>query len=306
MRYLNRGALKALSVVGLVVAGGAMAQQKPVGVPSVAPPGSDAAPPPNLPGGGPSATSGSTATARFDEVGYAAIDGDMRGVTAAAASLRPGSYVEITALDNGRVILAMVAPGKPPAGRLAALSMGAARALGAGGGGAIAVRIREVQPQAGDEAALKRGQPASPRLDAPASLLTGLRARLADVASAQPAKPASPVGGQRPVPPTAHSPAAMPPASHAKPPVAKPASKPAPPKAEPAKPAATGRYHVQVGAFANEANARKLAARLGGHVSPSGKLWLVELGPFADARAAQQARDGAAKHGYGDARVRKD
>jgi rare lipoprotein A len=184
--------------------------------------------------------------------------------------------------------------------------MGAARALGAGGGGAIAVRIREVQPQAGDEAALKRGQPASPRLDAPASLLTGLRARLADVANAQPAKPASLVGGQRPVPPATHSPAAMPPVSHAKPPVAKPASKPAPPKAEPAKPAATGRYHVQVGAFANEANARKLAARLGGHVSPSGKLWLVELGPFADARAAQQARDGAAKHGYGDARVRKD
>ena len=295
-------------MIGLAMASGVMAQQRPAGVPSVAPPGGDTAPPPDLPESGPSATSGNAATARFDEVGYAAIDDALRGVTAAAARLRPGRYVEITALDSGRIILAAVGAGAPPPGRLAVLSPGAAQALGVGGRSSIAVRIREVQPQAGDEAALRRGQPASPRLDAPASLLSGLRARLADVADAPPARQASsaPVVDSRRPAPAKPSPAAAPPASHAKPSVAKPAPKPAPPKAEPAKPAAAGRYHVQVGAFANEVNARKLAAKLGGHVSPSGKLWLVELGPFADARAAQQARDGAAKRGYGDARVRKD
>lgn len=295
--------------MGLVMAASAMAQQKAVGVPSVAPPGGDAAPPPNLPGGGPSATSGSSATARFDEVGYAAVEGGMRGVTAAAASLRSGHYVEITALDSGHIVLAAVAPGEPPAGRLVALSPGAAQALGVAGRSSIAVRVREVQPQAGDESALKRGRPASTRLDAPASLLTGLRARLAELASVAPAGEAAPpalVGGKRPMPPAIHhGAAAAPPASHAETHGPSTSPKPAATKAEPPKPA-VGRYHVQVGAFANQANARKLAAKLGGHVSPSGKLWLVELGPFPDARAAQQARDGAAKRGYGDARVRKD
>jgi len=277
--------------------GVASAQQHPAGVPSVAPPGGDAAPPADLPGGGPSATSGAAATARFDEVGYAAIGEGLSGVTVAAPALHPGSYAEITALDSGHIILAAVAPGSPPAGRLALLSAGAAHALGVAGRSTVAVRIREVQPQAGDEAALKRGQPASPRLDAPASLLTGLRARLADVANPPPAAAAE----QPATPPTPH---------HEPSKGKQAAAKAVPPAAPHARstptPVAAGRYHVQVGAFANEGNARRLAAKLGGHVTPSGKLWLVELGPFADAQAAQRARDGAAKRGYGDARVRQD
>ena len=65
-------------------------------------------------------------------------------------------------------------------------------------------------------------------------------------------------------------------------------------------------YHVQVAAFSSQANAKSLAARIDGHVVPAGRYWRVELGPFADATAAQRARDGAVKRGYGDARVRKD
>ena len=322
MRSLNRRALTVLSAVGLIAAVAAAAQQRPVGVPSVVPPGGEATPPPNLPAGGPSATSGAAAAARFDEVGYAAIGGELRGVTVAAAGLHPGSYAEVTALDSGRIILAAVAPGAAPADRLALLSPGAARALGVAGA-AVAIRVREVEPQAGDEAALRRGEPASPRLAAPASLLVGLRARLADVASGPAASPVRPADHNHSAPAVATGPARAPDV-HLKPPVAKPARQPVAtpsPKAaptphaaakaaatphEPAKAAPAGRYHVQVGTFSNEGNARKLAASLGGHVDPAGTFWRVELGPFADQRAAQQARDGVAKQGYGGAEVRKD
>jgi rare lipoprotein A len=293
MRYRNRGALGALVAVGMLASGAAASGQRLAGVPSVPTPG-DAIPPPDLPvAKGPSGTSNDAAAARYDQVGYAATDAGLHGVGVASGALAPGSFAEVTALDTGKIVLTRVEPGAP-AGRLAALSPEAARLLGVAAAKPAAIRIREVAPQAADEAALTRGQPASPRLDAPPILLNGLRARLAALPT--PSAPASspPQVKAKPQPPAAAKPTA---------PAPKPAAAKAPP---PAKAAPAGRYHVQVAAFSSQANAKSLAARIDGHVVPAGRYWRVELGPFADATAAQRARDGAAKRGYGDARVRKD
>ena len=108
---------------------------------------------------------------------------------------------------------------------------------------------------------------------------------------------------QAPVPPDIEQALPKPAPPKPAPPVSAP-PKPAPSPA--AKPAAAGKYQVRVGAFSSEANAKSLAGKLGGHTARSGKYWLVELGPFADAAAAKRARDGAAKRGYGDARVITD
>ena len=295
MRYRNRGPLGALIAVGML-AGAAAAQQHGAGVPSVPTPG-DAVPPPDLPvAKGPSATSGDAAAARYDRVGYAAVDAGLHGVSAASGALTAGAYAEVTALDTGKIVLTRIVPGAPAAGKLAALSPEAARLLGISAAGPAAIRLREVAPQAADEAALTRGQPASPRLDAPPILLTGLRARLAALSPA-PAPAPQPQPQAKPKPKPQPAAAAKP--APAKPPVAASEQKPV-------RPAPAGRYHVQVATFSSQANARALAGRIDGHVVPAGRYWRVELGPFADAAAAQRARDGAAKRGYGDARVRKD
>lgn len=306
MRYLNSGMIGALAAASALIGGGAAAQQHgPVGVPSIALPGGEAPPPANLPHAtGPSATSGSAANARFDEVGYAGVDAAMSGITVAVAARDPGHFVEITALDTGKIIVAATATSSTPAGRLASLSPRAAATLGIAVDKPTPVRIREIQPQAGDQAALRRGEPASARLSAPASLLTGLRARLsavtkpASVAAPKPAPSPAATAAKTPKPAPTQSAQAKPKPAPAKPAAAKPAP------AE--KPAAKGAYHVQVASFSSEANARKLAARIDGHVEAAGKYWRVVLGPFATNAAAQQARDAVAKRGYGDARVRKD
>jgi rare lipoprotein A len=60
---------------------------------------------------------------------------------------------------------------------------------------------------------------------------------------------------------------------------------------------------VQVAALSSAERAATLAHQLGGRVVPLGKLYRVQLGPFADSAQAQRARDGAARRGYGDARI---
>jgi rare lipoprotein A len=314
MRYLNSKALGALTAIGLIASGAAAAQHKPAGAPSVAPVG-DATPSANLPAGvGPSGTSGTPAgPVRFDRVGYAAIAGDSaHGAIAAWGAGLPQGFAEVTDLATGRTVLVKTADTAARAGYLVELSSAVAQLLGIGDGAPAKVRVRQVEPIAADQVALDQGRPAAPRLDAPPILLTGLRAQLADVpapAVAAAPKPtpavAKTVGGPVPTP-----------TPHLKPPVTAPPAKPAPVKAAPAPkpapaqktppPAATGKYRVQVAAFASQANAKALAAKIGGHVIASGKYWRVELGPFADAAAAKRARDGVAKRGYGDARVITD
>ena len=92
-----------------------------------------------------------------------------------------------------------------------------------------------------------------------------------------------------------------------KPTSAKPSTaKPAPAKTPPPKAVAapgTGRFTVQIAAFASRLNADATAKKLGGKVGGSGKLWRVQLGPFTDRAAAEAGLARAKKAGFGDARI---
>ncbi|NIJ64759.1 rare lipoprotein A [Sphingomonas leidyi] len=233
-------------------------------------------------------------TPRYDEIGYAGVrpvsgGGAMdQSVVAVHRSLPANSYVEVTSLETGRTILVLVTGTDPGADRPIDLSAGAARLLGANGD-SIGVRIRLVNPPAMDKAALQAGRPAADRADAPPVLLTALRKRLpgapgqADAASRTPSAAAAAYG----------------------PPRVSVAPRPAPVRTAPpaARPAAGGRYIVQVAALSNASRAQALAQSLGGFVKPGGGLHRVQLGPFATAGEAEAARRRAAGAGYGDARV---
>ncbi len=229
---------------------------------------------------------------RYDEIGYAGIrpvsgGGDMdQAAVAVHRSLPANSYVEVTSLETGKTILVLVTGRmEPGSDHPIDLSAGAARLLGAKGD-LLPVRLRTVNPTAGDRAALQAGRPASDRPDAPPVLLTALRKRLPPAgASAAP----SPVAASP-------SPAAAPPRPA---PVAR---RPAVAAPRPAI-AARGRFVVQVAALSNAARAQALAQSLGGFVKPGGGLYRVQLGPFATPAQAQAARQRAAGAGYGDARV---
>ncbi|HSI19180.1 MAG TPA: SPOR domain-containing protein [Sphingomonas sp.] len=252
-------------------------------------------------GAGPRGTSGEQ---RYDAVGFAGIGdgaGDPQTITASTDALPQGSFVELTALDSGKTIVALVS-GHGTGGGVVGLSPGAARLLGLDGG-STAVRVRGVTPTPQDQVALRSGRSAGSRLDAPPSLLTALRKRL-------------PAGAptrlvQRPQPIT--RPTTQPGASYAPPrdpvPLPEPARRPAPsyapPRAAPA-PAASG-WYVQVAALSSLQRAQALAASLGGgRVVSNGGIHRVQIGPYGNAATAAQARDDAARRGYGGARVVHD
>ncbi|PCD03028.1 SPOR domain-containing protein [Sphingomonas spermidinifaciens] len=247
-------------------------------------PGQDAPPP----AAGPSAASNEGE--RYDAVGYAGATEQATG--AAHATLPVGSFVEVTALDSGRTVLLMIAAVAAPAAmQPIALSPDALRQLAIAPG--APVRVRTARPSPPDEAALRAGQAAPARLDAPPVLLAGLRKDLPPRGTPMAAKPAP-------------EPIAAP-----KQPVAKPAPRPQqrpidPPERQVAvqpKPqtAPASGWGVQVAALSNEANARALASRLGGRVRAAGKLYRVQLGPFADRAAAEAARAGAIRRGHAGA-----
>ncbi|WP_448664522.1 SPOR domain-containing protein [Sphingomonas sp. CJ20] len=216
---------------------------------------------------------------RYDEIGYAAVQPGAPddAVTGAHKLLAPNSIVEVTALDSGRTILVLVTGPSPDSSTAIALSAGAARELGYTGDAAqIPVRVRKVAATAGDMLALRSGRPASARPDTPPILLTALRKRLPAIARPAPVLPAArPVAAPR---------------------------RPAPVQA--ARPVSVrGGYYVQVAALSNARNAQALAQSMGGFVKQGGGLHRVQLGPFANQREAEVARAGAARAGYGDARV---
>lgn len=230
---------------------------------------------------GPHGTSGEV---QDDRTGYAtllsgAVDPQWRMVTIAVAhpSISAGSAVEITALDSGRTIVALVV-GREAEGGVVALSPGAAQALGIGDHAAVRVRAVVASPQ--DLMALRSGRAAAARLDAPPALLVALRRRL-------PMRPSAPekTPERAPISPT------------------KATARPIAPAATRPAPRASGAFAVQVAALSSAERARALATHLGGHVVPLGRLFRVQLGPFADKAAAQRARDAAARRGYGDAQI---
>ena len=223
---------------------------------------------------------------RYDEVGYAGVRSVAGGgprdeaIVAVHPTLPANSYVEVTSLDNGRTILVLVTGTAGP-GRMIDLSPGAARLLGYDRPGAIPVRIRAVMASPQDQVALRSGRSAEARADAPPVLLNGLRKRL-PMGTAPAVQPLPQPAATRPRPP-------------APPRVARPV--PA------VRPAATGRYFVQVAALSSAGRAQSLAQSMGGFVKAGGGLYRVQLGPFASAGEAQAARGRAARAGYGDARI---
>lgn len=292
MRLLRSTALALLGALAASVAAGAA--DKPSALPATDPPAVL---------GQPYTVDGTTyvpADAPFDDVGYAGLD-DAAGpsVSVSHRTLPLPSYVEITALDSGRTILARVERRGPMSGKLlVALSPAAFAQLGEDPAKPLAVRVRRVNPQEYERALLRTNQRAPERLVTPGPLVDVLRKLLA-----QKAAPASPI-------PTAAAPLKSPPivaAEQVKPPPArKVVAKPAPAKAVPEKPTAApagGAFAVQVAAFSSRANADATAKKVGGSVSSAGKLWRVRLGPFADRKAAETGLARATKAGFGDARI---
>ncbi|MES1975909.1 MAG: SPOR domain-containing protein [Pseudomonadota bacterium] len=245
----------------------------------------DQSTPPDMPrSSGPRGTSGEQ---RYDAVGYAgSFDGRGFGafssatITVGHASLPIGSYVELTALDTGRTIVAVVAA--QAGDGVVALSPGAAQLLGAGEGGAV--RVRLITPSMQDQMALRSGRSAAPRIDAPATLLTALRRKLPGRAVATP-----------PVRPTARPPRAI---------AAPPGARYAPPTttAPEQSPVRSG-YVVQVAAFSTRERAQVAARAVGGKIVAAGGIFRVQIGPFPDTAGAQRARDEVARRGYADARI---
>lgn len=291
MRLNNKGLLLCLALTGCVGGGGPppletpeygdapMARAADAMPPSqAAPPLQDDesrdAPPPST---GPSGTSDRGATRR-DELGIATLSADG-GYIARMRGMAPGSVVEVTSLQTGRVTLAIVAPGAPPPNAQIELSPAVAGLIGTTDTGGV--RVRRVTPSPTDQTALMNGRAPSPRLATPPALLAGLRAQF-----------------DRNMPPPSRSP-------HQAGMAARPIVAPA--RAAPAPVATRGPgFYVQVAAFGSADRAAALARSLGGSVSPAGSLYRVRLGPYATSDVAAKARAAAAARGYPDARVVRD
>lgn len=102
-----------------------------------------------------------------------------KAIAGAHTTLPLPSYVEVTSLDTGRVVLLRVNDRGPfVAGRIIDLSRGAAEALGVLAQGQAAVRVRVVDPPETDKARLRAGKAAAPRPDVTPAVRANLRAQL--------------------------------------------------------------------------------------------------------------------------------
>lgn len=249
-----------------------------------------------------------------DQVGYAYADREGgTGISGAHRTLPLPSYVEVTSLDTGKTILVRVERRGPMTGDgLIALSPGATAQLGIDPAGKAPVRVRRVNPPEVERAALRRGDHAPERMETPKSLVAVLLRKL------NPGLPgAAPAPGSTPLPtpvvaaalakppkPAAH-PVAVTPAVAPKPATVPPSSREAvAPAKAPAVPVRGGSI-VQVGAFSSKANAEASAAKVSGHVSPTGRLWRVRMGPYATPAEAAAALAKARAAGYSDARIQR-
>jgi rare lipoprotein A len=273
--------------------------------------------------------------ANYDEVGYASWYGNELagrptangetfapdGVSVAHKTLPLPSYVEITALDTGKTIIARVNDRGPFANdRLVDLSAGAARQLGIIGQGVAGVRVRKINPPEQDKAVLRSGRPAVERISTPESLLKILREKLA-----QQPKPSGVVRkAAAPVPSPIRTASAPTPA---------PVPAPAPsggrfvregqgaqtaripaPRAEDTRPVAPvaaparATLAVQIGSYESRARAEDLARKAGALVqqSPDGRLFRVRYGPFATQAEADKALSTARAKGYAAAKIFSD
>lgn len=222
---------------------------------------------------------------RLDDVGSVSIGSDAAKLTIMHRGLSVGSFAEVTDLNSGRTIIALVETNAPPAdGAIGSLSAGAARALGLGVGAKANVRIRPAVLSPAEQAAVRSGTVVN-RLDAPAPLLAALRRRLP-----QPA----PIPEVVPAPTLIAAPAPQPVPTA-------PPQRPQRPKPSPV--VTSGRWFVQVAALSDAARAAALAKSVDGVVRSAGRLYRVQAGPFATRAAAETARASIARRGFGDART---
>ncbi|WEK47004.1 MAG: SPOR domain-containing protein [Candidatus Andeanibacterium colombiense] len=273
--------------------------------------------------GGPYTAAGTSYTPadvwNYDEVGTLALDtvgGDT--ISGSHHTLPIPSYVEVTSLETGRTILVRLERRGPMDGnQLIALSPGALAQLGASA--STPVRVRRVNPQEPERAALRSGQSAPARMDTPMSLVNVLRLKLPGNVGPLPV-PGAPLAVAA-VGPSSAAGLALPPldaASSAGPPkpvIPKPSLTPAPkpavkpvskPAAGPVGSATRGGFVVQAGAFSARDRAEKVAQGIGGKVSPSGRLFRVRAGPYASRQAAEASLAKIRAAGYSDARIYSD
>ncbi|MDB5686430.1 MAG: septal ring lytic transglycosylase RlpA family lipoprotein [Rhizorhabdus sp.] len=217
----------------------------------------------------------------YDEVGLASWYGaqfhggrtangevfDMDRVGAAHKTLPLPSYVEVTALDTGRVVLVRINDRGPfVANRIIDLSRRTAQFLGIERAGVSRVRVRRVFPSDADRLALRSGKPASARPNAGGSELATSNARFAA---------------------RAPDPKAPPRIAAAIPDAAVP----------------VGGFFIQVAAMGDRAKAEDIAEFLAGRVEPVGALWRVRMGPYRSEEDAMTALAQVQRQGYQDARL---
>jgi rare lipoprotein A len=253
-----------------------------------------------------------------DQVGYAYAGAEGgTAISAAHRTLPVPSYVEVTSLESGKTILVRIERRGPMTGDgLIELSPGATAQLGINPAGKTPVRARRVNPPEIERAALRRGERAPDRMDTPKSLIAVLLRKLnPGLPGAAPAPGTLPglaavgapvSGGHKPQTPirAPHSVAAAPiPATTA-------ATRVATAPVAPARTLTTtqplrGGTVIQVGAFSSKANAEASAAKVGGSVSPAGRLWRVRMGPYPTSAEAAAALAKAKGAGYSDARIQR-
>ena len=280
-----------------------------------------------------------TDSLNYDHVGYVALDEGAAGFTASSHVLPYPSYVEVTALDSGRTVLARVERRGPmTSNHLIALSPAALSQLGADPD--TPVRVRRTLPPEDERALLRAGEAAPLRMDTPPSLLGVLQRRLPEegVASLRVAAAPRPAPrGIEPVEVAASSATAELPAVAVSSSTQTQQSTPSLPPLDPVDsdegpvgeesaddfaaafqesgssenmppsdlptPAVEGRFVVQAAAFASIENANRSAAALGGTVTQAGRFYRVRTGPFVTRGEAEASLANVRSAGYTDARI---
>ncbi|MBI2719759.1 MAG: septal ring lytic transglycosylase RlpA family protein [Rhizobiales bacterium] len=218
---------------------------------------------------------------------------DMGQLTAAHATLPLPSYVKVTNLENGREVVVRVNDRGPFVGtRVIDLSKRAADVLGYRANGTAKVRVRYIGPAPLDDNGshlmamnqeLKRGTPMR-RMIAAADASRGA----VQVATTKPSQTTvveetPQLAAYEPPKPTAPQPQS----------------------------GIEESYYVQIGSYANPANAEKARAELASTwpvqvievAGSGGTLYRVRLGPISDRRDADTALEEAVFLGHADARV---
>ena len=274
------------------------------------------------PDGGPGPRGSSRAAPgenRYDEAGYAVSTTDAAGfgpnvMYAASRALPVETFVEITSLDTGKIVLAKIAGDGPRSSdALIDLSPALASALGLNGG-ALPVRVRKITPTSQDQAAINAGRAAPPRIAAPQSILKVLRGQLppppAGVNASVPSGvdssiPSGEVAGAKPAEPVAPQPQPVRRTGHSTPmrPATVPGTSYPAPSGTPGAALSGANYYVQIVALSNRAKAQAIADKARGYIVPGGGVYRVRLGPYPTRALADKARSAAASQGFPGARI---